>query len=29
LIQPGETVTVDGYLGIVILGEPGRGPDRF
>ena len=24
LIPTGETVTVDGYLGIVILGEPGR-----
>jgi rifampicin phosphotransferase len=24
LIHSGETVTVDGYLGIVILGEPGR-----
>jgi len=25
LIHNGETVTVDGYLGIVILGEKGRG----
>jgi pyruvate,water dikinase len=25
LIRTGEAVTVDGYLGIVILGEKGRG----